>query len=622
MNKYQTLVNILDRIRAEATTTPYQAIYLPDPGNGDAVTQARSRAILHLYLMVSFGLLNFPEREYFVTEGKYDGGIDAYYVDKENHTIYFIQAKYRATDQNFSTKLITVNELLAMDISRILGGEASDELGNTYNEQIQGMQSRIAAIDDIGRYDYKVVILANAPNLAPAKIKQLTGGVPTTIIDNEQIYLDLVLPVIAGTYFKKKDLTIALDLSNKNAGAKISYEVHTTHYDCEITVVFVPIIEIAQIMYRYKNSILLFNPRSYLELEGHIVNDAIRETVLGTPTNEFALLNNGITILSDETYINEKIGQRNKAQLTLRNPQIINGGQTAYTLSRIREETPETNLEATFKGKEVLLKVITLIADPKEVDTEHHRMDLIDKISTATNRQTPVITADKFSNNQDHVKIQRVLFDRYGILYERKRGEFADGLHKGYITADRILERNLFFRLYFGVVGDFEIAVRKKLFMKVEDPSQTIQDGDIMNRIYFAFLCFKDLSKDTKLQPRMTRNRSIYLRLYALSHRAPKDLGDFAAAATDAVSSLDSNWADFVMVASHRSAKLWGTKTDKRTQEKVRFFDRQRWIQTGQFLEDARNLFGSKQTALEAARISQTTDATGTAPQALDEHHH
>src|ERR1019366_7183365 len=223
------------------------------------------------------------------------------------------------------------------------------------------------------------------------------------------------------------------------------------------------IIEIARVMQRYKNSILRFNPRSYLELQGHVVNDSIRDTGLTTDTNEFALFNNGITMLSDETYINERIGQRNKAQLTLKNPQIINGGQTAYTLSRILEESPESDKEATFRGKEVLLKVITLIEDPAMPGAAQHRVDLIDQISTATNQQTPVINADKFSNNQDHLTIQRAMFDRYGILYERKRGEFADGLYRGYISVDLVLERNLFFRLYFAMIGDFDFAVQKKL---------------------------------------------------------------------------------------------------------------------------------------------------------------
>lgn len=611
MSKYKALVRILDRIRSESSGQPCAPHYLPDPSNGDLVTQSRSRAFLHMYLMVNFGLLEFAEREPYITDGKFDGGIDAYHIDREARTINFIQSKFRATEENFNSKMITVNELLKMDISRILEGEHSDEHGNPYNPKILSMQSEIAAIPDIGRYAYKVQILANAPDLAPAKLRQLTGGYPTEVTGNDRTYLDLVLPVITGTYFRQKDIQIAIDLSNKNAGAKISYEVRTAHYECEITVVFAPIIEIARIMQRYKNSILRFNPRSYLELQGHVVNDSIRDTVLTTTTNEFALFNNGITMLSDETYINERIGQRNKAQLTLRNPQIINGGQTAYTLSRILEESSDPAKEAAFQGKEVLLKVITLIEDPAATGAAQHRVDLIDQISTATNQQTPVINADKFSNNQDHLTIQRVMFDRYGILYERKRGEFADGLYRGYISEEQILERNLFFRLYFAIMGDFDFAVQKKLFMKVKDPSLTVQDTAVLDRVYFALLCYKKLEKELGLKPQTSRDRSLYLKLFALSRRVPERIEDFPNSVDEATSRLDRDWTSFMRVATSRRDEFWRTAVSKRTGQEHRSFLRHEWIASGAFIHDVDELFGFEETSTRSRELEeQATSAS------------
>jgi hypothetical protein len=170
-------------------------------------------------------------------------------------------------------------------------------------------------------------------------------------VNHERCYQRLVYPVLTGTFFNATDLHIGIDLSNKNAGAKISYTVATQYGDCEITVLFVPIAEIAKVMHRYKNAILKYNPRSYLQHEGREVNAAIRHTVVDKKTNEFSLFNNGLTMLSDETYINERIGQKNKAKLTLKNPQIINGGQTAYTLSRILEENSNETAEALFVKK-------------------------------------------------------------------------------------------------------------------------------------------------------------------------------------------------------------------------------------------------------------------------------
>src|SRR5690606_34768141 len=112
----------------------------------------------------------------------------------------------------------------------------------------------------------------------------------------------------------------------KSSGSKISYTVSTKNSDCEITVLFVPTLELAKVMNKYRNSILKYNPRSYLDLEGKKVNSAIRETILSVQSNEFALFNNGITMLSDETFISDTVGPKNRAPLTIKTPQMINGG--------------------------------------------------------------------------------------------------------------------------------------------------------------------------------------------------------------------------------------------------------------------------------------------------------
>ncbi len=337
--KYEVLINILDHIRQEATDK-HAKRYLPPESEPESLNNSRARAYIHLYMKVLFGALSFDDREHFITDGPYDGGIDGYYIEKTTKCIYLIQSKFRVSAKNYESKKISLDEILQMDVNRILEGELQDENGNDYNGKIKQLQREVGELPDVARYSYKIVLLANVPAVSAGKLRMLTGGYSVDIYDYERSYSELVYPVVSGTYFTASDISIPIDLSNKNAGSKISYTVSTKISDCEITVLFVPIIEIAKMMGKYKNSILKYNPRSYLDLEGQSVNQSIRETVLANDTNEFALYNNGITMLSDETYINEKIGQKNKAQLTVKNPQIINGGQTSFTLSRILYDCP------------------------------------------------------------------------------------------------------------------------------------------------------------------------------------------------------------------------------------------------------------------------------------------
>ena len=50
--------------------------------------------------------------------------------------------------------------------------------------------------------------------------------------------------------------------------------------------------------------------------------------------------------------------------------------------------------------------------------------EFIERLSDATNKQTTVSEADRRSNLKIQVQIQENIFNEYGILYGRKRGEF------------------------------------------------------------------------------------------------------------------------------------------------------------------------------------------------------
>jgi hypothetical protein len=243
--KFQTFVSILDRIREEAPDNMAKR-YRPDPNDTEKVNQARARSFIHLYLKVMFGLTDFMDRERTITDGAFDGGIDGYYIDTDTKNIFLLQSKFRTTQQNFESKNISIEEILAMDVNRVLEGETADEAGQEYNGKIKQFQREVSSLPDVARYTYKISILANVNGLTPSKIRQLTGGYPAEVFDFEKTYEHLVFPVLTGTYFTASDIVIPVDLSNKSAGSKISYNVKTKYGDCEITVLFVPTLEIGE----------------------------------------------------------------------------------------------------------------------------------------------------------------------------------------------------------------------------------------------------------------------------------------------------------------------------------------------------------------------------------------
>ncbi len=507
MSKYEIFVNILDMLRKEAP--PEYKRYHPLDTDVEKLNQSRAKAFIHLFLKVKFGILDFARREWLVTDKSHDAGIDAYFIDQESKKVFFIQSKFRTNEDNFKEKEIKLSELLNMDVDRIVDGEHADENGIKYNGKIQQLLRELNEISDIGRYNYEVIILANLEDAKSSSLKKFTGGFPTTVFNFDKTYNELVFPVITGTYYNPRELMISINLSNKSSsGASISYNVTTNYKDCDITVLFVPTIEIAKTLYKYKNSILKYNPRSFLELANNTVNTDIAKTITDLSTNEFALFNNGITMLSYGTSFNQKIGQKGKAQLIITQPQIINGGQTAYTLSRIYEENLNTGKnEELFTDKEVLLKVITFPQDGEDSSAEHFKF--IEAISKATNQQTPVDDADRRSNDSIQMEIQNTIYDNYGYFYQRKRGEYADGIRDNYIQRAQIIDRELFLRLCKSCdlnPAEARRASAKQLF-KETNFVKTLNDVSRFKEYFFAFKCYEMLNTIERKYSKETNNK-------------------------------------------------------------------------------------------------------------------
>lgn len=456
MTKYDTLIKVLDELRKEAPKN--YKVYHPDGNNIEKLNHARSKAFIHLFLKSKYGIEEFNDREKYITDGNYDGGIDAYYIDKDLKEVIFIQSKFRTTQNNFENKEIEFEELLAMDINRIVEGHTTDLDDNKFNNKILKMQEEIQKIDDIGRYAYRVIILANFKEKKNKSIRTLTGGFAGEIFNFQRCYNDLVFPVISGCFFNAEEIKINLSLTNKEGNeGRIGYTVNTELSDCKILVTFVPLIEIAKFLYKYKNSVLKYNPRCFLSLKNNNVNPQIASTVKNKTTNEFALFNNGITILSDDTQINSKVAKKDKAQLIIMNPQIINGGQTAFTLSSLYEECIESNNYTIFNDKEVLVKIITFIDEQlngNSMDMKQKKLKLIENLSHATNEQSVINEKNRRSNEKILINFQQSIYNDFGLFLNRKEGEFYEGISKNYISKKQIIDLSTFMRIAVSISGD------------------------------------------------------------------------------------------------------------------------------------------------------------------------
>lgn len=558
MIKYLTLLKVLEALRKEAPED--YRIYHPKKDDLDKVNRANSRAYIHLLLKAKFNLLDFEKREKFVTDDSQDGGIDAYYIDHENKKIYFIQSKFRTNNDNFMNKSIELEEINKMDIDRISRGERIDKNGIKYNDKIQRLIQNLSEIEQISRYDFNVIILANVSSvLADAMGKLL--NFPFEVYNYERAYEELVFPIVRGTVHQATNISVNLNLGSKN-NYTMDYWVEDEEFTTSVQLFFVPILEIAKLMSSFKNSILKFNPRSYLGASDNEVNSSIKDSVINRSGNVFALFNNGITLLSDKTSYTSRTGREGIGELSLLNPQIINGGQTAYTLSTVLEDDDIDN--KVFDNKEVLLKVITFDQGMKD---EVSKQRLIDELSLTTNNQSKVTVADRKSNSNVQIDFQKYIYNNYGYFYHRKTDEFTEGIEKGYISKDQIISRNTIIRIIYAMNGRVNAARRNG-----EDALYNMNDYEKFfnidigpegyDRIYFLYIAFKYLEKKEKKEnSRSDYGEGLRYGKYAIINIISKFLTDEYFDRTEdslnlIVDEILDQWKEFERMQSNKKSNI------------------------------------------------------------------
>ena len=429
---YAALVRTLDVLRKEAPKS-FRS-YHPKADEIDALNQARATAFIHLFLKVRFGLVEFGKRHEHICDGSQDGGVDGYYIDTEARCITLVQSKFRTTEKNFEGKSIEVSELLKMEVGRISRGEKMDSNGVPFSARITAFQEKLSGIRDIALYKWHVVILANLSAVNDEQLRRLLDNMEYEVFDHPRTYRELVFPLTTGTSFVPNEITLKISLGKKQQ-PQLNQDVETSLGICNVRMLYVPTKEIAKCMAKYRNALLRYNPRNYLSLSGNEVNQSIKDTIKNTTKNEFSLRNNGITLLAEYSSVTDRTGVTGEGQLIVKDPQILNGGQTATTLAMMIED-PNVGV-AAFESKEVLLKIIER---PKGC-TEDELAAFIESISDATNKQSKIVEADRRSNDPRLVALQSYFYDKHGLFLERKRGEFKYGLDEKVLSKSDIVDR-------------------------------------------------------------------------------------------------------------------------------------------------------------------------------------
>ena len=213
------------------------------------------------------------------------------------------------------------------------------------------------------------------------------------------------------------------------------------------------------------------------------VNQGIYESTLSDNNYEFWYLNNGITIVCDECLYTPN---SDAPTATLRNVQIVNGGQTTRTLFHSYQSNAKK-----MEQVDVLVRII-----------ETGEKSISERVSEAANRQTPVRTRDLHANDWIQKKLENE-FEALGYFYERKRNQHA--------------EEEVGKRLDAEEVGQVWLAYELDMPSEARDQKATIfgtKYDDIFDeeqitaeKLLFAFDLYRPLDKEKRLIQRKKRKK-------------------------------------------------------------------------------------------------------------------
>lgn len=401
-----------------------------------------------------------------------------------------MQGKFRTSANGFDNPGIDLRDLLKVQAGRMMRGVREEEDGQPYNDKIQKMIDRLAALrTDLLDYEIKVVFLAEVRRVSESQLRQLCDGLDVQVVKAEDLYRDVLFPLLSGSCHTAEEIRVEMSLRDKHdKGRRISSGIKTQAMDCSVLVVYVPTEEIGRVMSRYKNAILKYNPRCYLGLQ-RAANQEIEASMRELETNEFALYNNGITFVADDAAFTDDTFCEDVAVMKIVNPQIVNGGQTAYTLAHIYEE----GNRAVFEGKEVLVKVISLGPDMAGTPDANK---LIESLSRATNQQTAIKAEDRVSNHRLMVRWQQEIFNHSGYFFERKKGEYGAGIEQGFLDKDKIIDKEVLMRVAVALGGNPSNARRQAsntLF--TDDNIKKLFVGDNYRLYLYGWFCIRYLNR-------------------------------------------------------------------------------------------------------------------------------
>jgi hypothetical protein len=137
-----------------------------------------------------------------------------------------------------------------------------------------------------------------------------------------------------------------------------------------------------------------------------------------------------------------------------------------------------------------------------------------------------VSAVDRTASNDQNRYIAEVVFRRTGLLYEPKRGEYSEALHKNFIHKDDIIERVLFTRIMHIACGRFALGVERKMMRNTGGIIPELSDDhvvDVFSDLYEIYTEIAGIRTPNGAADKMINDLIFTVFVHALRKKKQKD---------------------------------------------------------------------------------------------------
>lgn len=383
-----------------------------------------STAFGHFYIKHIFNIDDQTAKE-SLTEGGHDNGIDAIYISQDSTpTLHFFQFKFPNSEDNLSDGY-TDTEIVKLGNGTQEFLQSKELEKSMWNEYLIEKHN---IIRDLDSYEIKLWIVryTNAKvTHQEKKLENISKQIYSRTLNNCSYIINSAQNIMElyESRFEKIYPTIYLNVLGSVQPQQFeSDSFKSINTVCSIKNLYDAVTDNRDKI--FDGNVRYYNSKTDVTL-------GIRKTLIEQP-EKFILMNNGITILAEETSFNLK-GPR----FTLKSASIINGAQTVGSILEVIDQAED---KEKYNESTVLVRIL-------EINNEE---EVINEIVNSLNTQTKMFSAYNISKDSRLRNIQTEINNsvdtpyfleiKYNEFITMKKNRKTEKFKKDVVSSEKLIQ--------------------------------------------------------------------------------------------------------------------------------------------------------------------------------------